>query len=621
LFELRPVAVYACDASGVIQEFNSRAIELWGREPKRGDTDEKFCGSLKLCRPDGTVLPHEQCPMADVLTGRIPQARDAEVLIERPDGSRITVLVNIRPLVSERGDITGAMNCFYDITERKHAEERLRASEHRLASLIESSNDAIIRQSLDGTIESWNPAAERLFGYTADEAVGRPISLNIPAARAEEETQIIASVRAGEPVEHFESVRVRRDGQTIQASLTISPIRDQAGRIVGASQIARDITNQKRLEAELLEADRRKNEFLAMLAHELRNPLAPMRNSVQILRLKSADAEAVASASDMMERQVGQMVRLVDDLLDVNRITRGKIELRRGRVELASVVNHAVEAARSLYVSHKLLVTLPPKPIYLDADPTRLAQVVGNLLNNACKFSDKGGGVLLSVERDGAHAVLRVRDTGIGIAAEQLPRIFDMFMQIDTSLERSVSGLGIGLTLVKNLVEMHGGTVAAQSAGLGHGSEFVVRLPALDESTAPPPEPRIDELTKVPARRILIVDDNRDSATSLAVLLKLSGHETHTAFGGLEAVEAAANLRPEVVLLDIGLPNLNGYEVCRRIRGQTGGKGMLLVALTGWGQEEDRQKCRDAGFDSHLVKPVALPDLMTLLAKFQSSGT
>jgi CheY-like chemotaxis protein len=284
-------------------------------------------------------------------------------------------------------------------------------------------------------------------------------------------------------------------------------------------------------------------------------------------------------------------------------------------------VNHAVEAARSLYGSHKLLVTLPPQPIYMDADPTRLAQVVGNLLNNACKFSEKGSGILLTIERAGAQAVIRVRDTGIGIAAEQLPRIFDMFMQIDTSLERSVSGLGIGLTLVKNLVETHGGTVEAQSAGLGHGSEFVVRLPALDESTAAPAEPKIIEPSKMPASRILIVDDNRDAATSLAMLLKLIGNETHTAFDGLDAVEAAANLRPEVVLLDIGLPNLNGYEVCRRLRGQPGGKGMLVVALTGWGQEEDRQKCRDAGFDSHLVKPVELPALTKLLAKFQSAPT
>jgi two-component system, chemotaxis family, CheB/CheR fusion protein len=475
LFELGPVAVYACDASGVIQAFNSRAVELWGRQPTPGDTDEKFCGSLKLCRPDGNILPHDQCPMAEVLSGSIPEANNAEVVIERPDGSRITVVVSIRPLMSERGEITGAINCFYDITERKHAEELLRASEQRLASLIESSHDAIISKSLDGIIQSWNPAAERLFGYKAEEIVGRPISLIIPADRAEEEQRIIASLRAGEPVEHFESVRVRSDGQTVQVSLTISPIRDQTGHVVGASKIARDITNQKRLEGELLEGDRRKNEFLAMLAHELRNPLAPIHNAVQILRLKSADAEAVASASNMMERQVGQMVRLVDDLLGVNRITQGKFELRRGRVELASAVNHAVEAARSLYASHKLLVTLP---------------------------------------------------------------------------EQAING-----------------------------------------------------------------------ATSLAMLLNLTGNETHTAFDGLEAVEAAVNLRPEVVLLDIGLPNLDGCEVCRRIRRQPGGKRMLLVALTGWGQEEDRQMCREAGFSSHLVKPVELPALMKLLAKFQSSPT
>ena len=336
-----------------------------------------------------------------------------------------------------------------------------------------------------------------------------------------------------------------------------------------------DITERKRAEEALKEADRRKNEFLAMLAHELRNPLAPIRNALQILRLTEGNGEAVQSASAMMERQIGQMVRLVDDLLDVSRISRGKIELRKGRIELASAVNHAVEATRPLCESmdHELTVTLPPQPMYLNADPTRLAQVVGNLLNNACKFTDKGGRIWLTVEREGEQAVIRVRDTGIGIAADQLPRIFEMFTQVDTSLERSQSGLGIGLTLVKNLVEMHGGTVEVHSAGLGQGSEFVVRLPVLVETPKPPPpEPTVSEPTPTTARRILVVDDNRDSAESLAMLLKLTGNETHTAYDGLEAVEAAATFKPDVVLLDIGLPKLNGYEAARKIREQPWGK-------------------------------------------------
>jgi len=378
--------------------------------------------------------------------------------------------------------------------------------------------------------------------------------------------------------------------------------------------------------ARLAKGDRRKNEFLAMLAHELRNPLAPIRNALQIMRLTASqerqrpEDEAVQSASAMMERQVGQMVRLVDDLLDVSRISRGTIELRRGRIELASAVHHAVEAIRPQCQSmdHALTVTLPPKPIFLNADPTRLAQVVGNLLNNACKFTDKGGQIWLTVEREGKQAVIRVRDNGIGITTDQLPRIFEMFVQIDTSLERSVGGLGIGLTLVKNLVEMHDGTVEVHSAGVGQGSEFVVRLPIVVEPPKPPaPKPTVSEPPPTTARRILVVDDNRDSAMSLAMVLKLTGHETHTAYDGLEAVEAAATFRPDVVLLDIGLPKLNGYDACRKIREQPWGKGMVLIALTGWGQDEDRRKSQEAGFDAHLVKPVDHAALTKLLAELR----
>jgi len=385
-----------------------------------------------------------------------------------------------------------------------------------------------------------------------------------------------------------------------------------------------EIVERQRAEEALREADRRKSEFLAMLAHELRNPLAPIRNALQILRLTPWDGRTGQPTMDMMERQVGQVVRLVDDLLDMSRISRGKIDLRKERVELASVVNHAAEAVRPLCESmnHELTVTLPPKPMYLNADPTRLAQVVGNLLNNACKFTERGGRIRLTVEvasRGGdapEEAVIRVQDTGIGIVAEQLPRIFEMFTQIDTSLERSRDGLGIGLTLVNNLVEMHGGTIEAHSAGVGLGSEFVVRLPVLSEPLPPlPQEPSAVTPVATVQRRILVVDDNRDSAVSLAMLLKLSGHEVHTAHDGLEAVEAVAKFEPEVVLLDIGLPRLDGYEAARRIREQQRDKDLMLVALTGWGQEEDRRRSEESGFDAHMVKPVDLAALSNLLVK------
>jgi two-component system CheB/CheR fusion protein len=527
LFDLGPVAVYSCNAAGVIETFNRRAAELWGREPAIGDPTERFCGSFRMFRSDGRLMPHGQCPMAEVVAGTLSEVRDAEVVIERPDGTHVTVIVNIRPLKNIRGEITGAINCFFDITERKQAEEALR------------------------------------------------------------------------------------------------------------------------------DADRRKNEFLAMLAHELRNPLAPILVSIEILRraqeLEESELERSQRRSDgvatrhdrsdridhtldVLQRQVGQMVRLVDDLLDAGRISRGKIDLRRERVELSSVVYHVVDAARPISErrEQELTVTLPTKPVYVDGDPTRLGQIVGNLLNNACKFTERGGHVWLTVEREhsgadraeGASApvapqvVISVRDSGIGIAADQLEHVFEMFTQVDTSLERSLTGLGIGLTLVKTLTEMHGGTVEVHSAGVGQGSEFVVRLPLVPETDTPSFRPAQTPTVSTTPVRVLIVDDNHDSADMLATLLQFAGHETFTAHDGLAAVEAAATLDPDVILLDIGLPVLNGYEAARRIREQQGHKRRpLLVALTGWGQDDDRRRSEEAGFDAHLVKPVDDAVLTTLLSE------
>jgi len=334
------------------------------------------------------------------------------------------------------------------------------------------------------------------------------------------------------------------------------------------------------------------------------------------MRLTGANG-STSAAAHMMERQVGQLVRLVDDLLDVSRISRGKIELRTGRIELASSVNHAVEAARPSCESGgvELKATLPKQPIYLNGDPARLSQIIGNLLNNACKFTDRGGRIDLDVERTNGHAVISVRDTGIGIAESQIPYVFDMFVQADTSLERASGGLGIGLTLVKNLVELHHGAVEVHSEGLGRGSEFIVRLPLLDEPllTESNHEPAADRAVTGLKRRVLVVDDNVDSAESLAMLMKISGHEVEMAHDGLEAVDLSLAFRPDVILLDIGLPKLNGYEVARKIREQQAGKDIVLIALTGWGQEEDRRKSKESGFNAHIVKPVDFPELTKLL--------
>jgi signal transduction histidine kinase len=382
-----------------------------------------------------------------------------------------------------------------------------------------------------------------------------------------------------------------------------------------------DVTERTRAEQALREADRRKDEFLAMLAHELRNPLAAISNAVQILLRKEGDAQTVRSAAEILDRQVGHMVWQVDDLLDVSRISRGKIELRKEQVELAPVVNHAVETTRALCLQHEITVTLPRKPLYVTADPVRLAQVVGNLLNNACKFTDKGGRILVAVEEDNDQAAIRVRDTGIGLASDQLGRIFELFAQVDNSLERARDGLGLGLTLVKKLVEMHNGTVEARSAGPGQGSEFIVRLPLLCFlAMAPMRQPSSGESLAANPRRILVVDDNRDSANSLAILLRLLGHTVATAHDGLEAVEKAATFRSDVILLDIGMPRLNGYEAARLIREQQQ-SGLKLVALTGWGQDEDRRLSDEAGFDAHFVKPVDLAALTRLLAEWSPANT
>jgi signal transduction histidine kinase/ActR/RegA family two-component response regulator len=398
---------------------------------------------------------------------------------------------------------------------------------------------------------------------------------------------------------------------------------DSEGNRIGLATVSRDITQRRQLEddlrrlaSELSEAGRRKDEFLAMLAHELRNPLAPVLTGLQVLRMTADNREQVLDASEMMERQVRQMVRLIDDLLDVSRITRGKIELKRNRIELKSVIDHAVEAVRPLRekMNHELTVSMHNEPVIVDGDSARLTQVVGNLLTNACKFTERGGKIDVSLERDGDQAIIRVKDNGVGIARDQLPRLFEMFTQLDATLERSQGGLGIGLNLAKNLVEMHDGTIEVESAGPGHGAEFIVRLPILTDSATQQTQTETRKAeTGSPRRRILIVDDNKDSANSLAMLLKLKGHDVHTAHDGQEAVDKSESLRPDAVLLDIGLPRLNGYEAGRQIRNKPWGKNIAMIALTGWGQENDRRQSQDAGFNGHLVKPVDHATLLKLL--------
>jgi two-component system CheB/CheR fusion protein len=609
-----------------------------------------------------------------------------------------------------------------------------------LAAIVASSDDAIISKTLDGRITSWNRGAERLFGYSAHEAIGKSIHLIVPPEGRDEEARILDRLRHGERIDHLEVVRQRKDGTRVVMEVTISPVHDRHGQVIGASKTARDITSRKEFETTLAraneslrenrdvlalalsagrmgvwtrdlsgdgvwwspelarligmsetnptregvyklihrddiqgvlreveravaerrdfrtefrfthgttgelrwleargratyaadgtpvmlfglgidttehkhavealkEADRRKDEFLATLAHELRNPLAPISSGLHIMKTARGNPQVVETAREVMERQVAQMVRLVDDLLDVARITTGKVELRSEVIDVADAIRDAVETSRPLIESRgqPLNVSLPETPVHVNADRTRLAQVFANLLNNSAKFSERGQPIAIELARDGGHALVRVRDAGAGIDPDALPKIFDMFGQAEIGAGRARgAGLGIGLSLVRRIAELHGGSVKAFSAGPGRGSEFIVRLPAADAVRVPVDQPGSVAAPAAARRRVLVVDDNLDAAESLATLLKISGHDTRMAHDGAQAVEQAEAFKPDVVFLDIGMPTIDGHETARRIRREPWGRDMVLVALTGWGQTEDRRRSKEAGFDHHLVKP------------------
>ena len=516
-------------------------------------------------------------------------------------------------LLIEEGQPRQMVGVCVDVTARKSDEE----SRARLAAIVEASDDAIVSKALDGTIRSWNPGAARIFGWTAAEAVGRSIDLIIPPELRDEERQILARLRRGERVEHFESVRVTRDGRRVAMSLAISPLFDEQGRVIGASKVGRDITDRKRSEQALREADRRKDEFVATLAHELRGPLAPLRHWLEVLERNEGDPSLRDAARASMRRQLDHMVRLVDDLLDMSRITRGRFELRIQRVDLRPIVRQTVEACRRVVERDQMLdLLLPDDPVPLDADPVRLTQVIANLLDNASKYTPRRGKIQIAVARRGELVWITVKDSGIGIPQDELEQIFEMFEQVDRSWDQSQGGLGIGLTLTKHLVERHGGRIEVHSDGLDQGSEFRVALPA---AVGDADVDAVDAAPRVAAQagphRILVVDDSRDSADSLAMLLRAIGHDAQSAYDGWSALDAVERWQPHLVLLDLGLPVLDGFEICRRMRAGRWGEHVRIAALTGWGQESDRRRTSEAGFDVHLVKPVSQEELLALLAE------
>lgn len=508
-----------------------------------------------------------------------------------------------------------------DVTERKEAQTVLL----RQAAIFEHLSDAIVITDLKGNITDFNVGGERMLGYRTHEILGRPVAMFHPPEDALRIRREALAALATDGTWRSELTFVRRDGTRGVCETVVKPLANARGDIYGAVSVNRDITERRRAEQqlqhlnlELSKADRRKDEFLATLAHELRNPLAPMRNVLEILRLKDFADPQLSWSRDVFDRQLQHMTHLVDDLLEVSRITQGKLELRKQRLELARAMQAAMEAARPTVQasSHHLSVTLPREPLYLDADPTRLAQMILNLLNNAAKYTPPGGDISLAAERDGDEAVITVRDSGIGIPSEHLTSVFEMFSQLAPALERSQGGLGIGLALVRGLAELHGGTVAAFSGGPGNGSEFVIRLPlcrtvAASTDNAPPETPHVAGL------RIAIVDDNADAADSLAMVLELEGHQVATASDGVAGLELVGKFAPQVVILDIGLPLLNGYEVARRVRSDHRDADILLIAVTGWGQQQDKKTAEAAGFDHHFTKPVDPRELQRVLSQSQ----
>jgi len=456
--------------------------------------------------------------------------------------------------------------------------------------------------------------AESIYGYPAADAIGSHIARFFPPEDVARDTpgHALALARAAGRHEH-EGWRVRKDGTRFWADAHMTALYDNDGQLRGFAKITRDLTARRRLEA-LQENEQQINEFLAMLGHELRNPLAAIVNALGLMRESSAPHQAELRA--VLDRQVTHLARIVDDLLDVSRITRGLIALRREVLDLNQVAKGAVASCRPLIDARKqeMNLELAPGDVPVDADPTRLAQIVVNLVSNAVKYTPEGGRIAVTVARDSENAVLRVRDTGIGIARELVPRVFDLFVQGQRSLDRTEGGLGIGLTIVKRLVELHEGSVAVESAGTGQGSEFTVRLPL--PARAPPAKaarPAELPLTERARKELLVVDDNRDAANTLAALLETMGHDVRTAYCGSDAISLAVERPPDAVFLDIGLPGLNGYDVARTLRAAPAMAGTRLIAFTGYGHEEDRRRVHEAGFDHHLVKPVGAADIAKIV--------
>ena len=539
----------------------------------------------------------------------------------RKDGSRFWARVAITALRDPEGKVLGFSKITQDLTERKRNEEALRESEERFRLLIEGVVDyAIFMLDPAGIVSSWNAGAEQIKGYSREEIIGKHFSQfytreDLAAGKPEKELE--EARRTGRAED--EGWRVRKNGERFWARVVLTPLYDASRRLQGFAKVTQDLTERRHL-ADLEKSNRKLNEFIGMLAHELRNPLAPIRFAVQVLgRAPSADPTHEAMRQ-MIDRQSAHLLVIVEDMVDISRVSRGKLSIAHEPVEIDEVIRRSVEAATPLIdgANHRLDIDSPADSLRVHGDVNRMTQILTNLLNNAARYTPPGGNIPLTARAENGSAVIKVRDTGRGIEPQMLEAIFDMFVQDRSPLQRVGGGLGLGLALARRLAELHGGTLTAQSEGPNKGSEFTWRVPLTNTQVARAgkgAQPAPQEPVQPPMRRrVLVVDDNVDAANALILLLQSLGHETCVAYDGLASLRMAAEFHPDIVLLDIGMPGLNGFEVARRLSALKKERDFRIIAMTGWGQPSDREQSREAGFDLHLVKPVDVEELARVVS-------
>jgi PAS domain S-box-containing protein len=601
-------------------------IMSWNRAAERmfGYTaDEAIGQSIRMIIPADRQAEEDDV-LREIRAGRA--VSHFETLRIAKDGRMVPISLSVSPIYDDAGTVIGASKIARDISDRKTAEIAVR----RLAAVVESSDDAIVTKDLDGVITSWNTAAQRMFGYTPEEAIGRSVRMLIPADRQAEEDRVLEQIRRGNPVAHFETVRQRRDGSTLTISLTVSPIRDDQGRVIGASKVARDISMRAQLAHDAAQASRMKDEFLAVLSHELRTPLHAIIGYAKLMRMGAVVGSKLTDAVEAIERNSKLLGEMIDDVLDVSRIVAGKTRLDVQPLELPLVIHNAVSTVRPAADAKglRMEVVIDPQTGLVSGDPARLQQVLWNLLTNAVKFTPKGGRVQVRLERVHSHIEVVVSDTGVGIAPEFIPHVFDQFSQEDTGLTRRAGGLGLGLSIARHLVEMHGGTLEVASPGAGLGATFRVCLPTriahrstqggspARHPTAAISDSQVPTLTRLGGVRVLAVDDEAEARQVLRAILEAAGADVDTVSSGAEVLEHLAEHRPDVLIADIGMPGMDGFDLIEQVRAldDAGVRDVPAAALTAYARPEDRTRALHSGFEMHLAKPVDPAELVASVA-------